>query len=292
MNSAQQPLVFTCGEERLTGVVSRPERPRPRGVLMVVGGPQYRVGSHRQFALLANHLAGQGVAVLRFDYGGMGDSTGELKNFEQVEPDLRAAIDAFFGAVAELRDVVIWGLCDAASAALFYAHQDARVSGVVLLNPWVRTAQGQAQTYLRHYYLGRLADPALWRRIARGDFDLRGSFASLAHNVRRALGATAGAPNDAGDGVKQAASGPARPLPERMADGFARFNGRVLLILSGNDLTAKEFQDVAAASQQWRRLLALPRVTQHVLDGATHTFSRREWRDQVAAWTAAWVLSW
>jgi hypothetical protein len=96
MNVAQQASTFACEGEWLVGIVSRPPQPRPRGVLIVVGGPQYRVGSHRQFALLANRLAGQGTPVMRFDYRGMGDSSGESRDFEQVSPDLRAAVDAFF----------------------------------------------------------------------------------------------------------------------------------------------------------------------------------------------------
>lgn len=292
MNFLQQPLAFSCETDWLMAIVSRPQKPRARGVLIVVGGPQYRVGSHRQFALLATHLAEQGTPVMRFDYRGMGDSTGDARDFEQVTPDLRAAVDAFFGAVEELRDVVIWGLCDAASAALFYAHQDARVSGLVLLNPWVRTAQGQAQTYLRHYYLKRLVDPVLWRKIAHGVFDLRGSVVSLVQNMRAALGATAD--TAAVEVVKEArAEGdPTQPLPGRMAAGLARFSGRVLLILSGNDLTAREFVDVSSASRRWRKLLAAPRVTRRDLPEATHTFSRREWRNQVAAWTIQWLHAW
>jgi hypothetical protein len=77
-----------------------------------------------------------------------------------------------------------------------------------------------------------------------------------------------------------------------MAEGFARFKGQVLVILSGNDLTASEFSGVAASSKRWRRLLRAPRVVQHRLAGASHTFSRREWRDQVSSWTSAWVRSW
>ncbi len=293
MNFLQTALTFPCEGEWLVAIVSRPEHARPRGVLIVVGGPQYRVGSHRQFGLLANDLAGQGTPVMRFDYRGMGDSSGEAQDFEQVTPDLRAAVDAFFGAVGELRDIAIWGLCDAASAAMFYAHQDPRVSGVVLLNPWVRTAEGEARAYLRHYYLQRLLSPAPWRKLLRGEFDWKGSLKSLAGNFRQAVGS--GAANPPPD---SASPGPtsrpvaARALPERMAEGFARFDGRVLLILSGNDLTAQEFIDVSTASKQWRRLLALPRVTRYMLTDATHTFSRRDWREQVAAWTAAWVRSW
>src|ERR1700686_2655578 len=106
MNYIQQPLIFGCDKEWLVAILSRPEQPRPRGVLIVVGGPQYRVGSHRQFALLANHLAQQGTPVMRFDYRGMGDSSGDRKDFEQVTQDLRAAVDTFFGAVEEMHDVV------------------------------------------------------------------------------------------------------------------------------------------------------------------------------------------
>jgi len=47
------------------------------GVLIVVGGPQYRVGSHRQFVMLARFLADHGVPCMRFDYRGMGDVSGE-----------------------------------------------------------------------------------------------------------------------------------------------------------------------------------------------------------------------
>ena len=290
MNFAQQPLTFACEHEWLVGVVSRPAQPSPRGVLIVVGGPQYRVGSHRQFALLANQLASDGTPAMRFDYRGMGDSTGDARDFEHVAPDLRAATDAFFAAVGELRDIVIWGLCDAASAALFYAHRDPRVSGLALLNPWVRTVGGEAKAYLRHYYLQRLLSPEPWRKLVRGEIDFRGSLKSLAGNLRNALGV--GQPGTRP--TTEAAPAPLsdKPLPERMADGLVRFDGPVLLLLSGNDLTAREFIDVSGTSKRWRGLLAAPRITRHLLDGATHTFSRRDWRDQVARWTAAWVRSW
>jgi len=52
------------------------------GVLIVVGGPQYRVGSHRQFLLLSRRLAAEGHPVMRFDYRGMGDASGAMRGFE------------------------------------------------------------------------------------------------------------------------------------------------------------------------------------------------------------------
>jgi hypothetical protein len=71
-----------------------------------------------------------------------------------------------------------------------------------------------------------------------------------------------------------------------------RFNGHVLLILSGDDLTAAEFQQVVQASRQWRALLRATRVTRHDLLEASHTFSRAVWRKQVERWTQEWLRAW
>src|SRR5690625_2926143 len=137
----EMPLTFDCLGDRLVGILHRGSEQATRGVLVVVGGPQYRVGSHRQFVLFASRLAEAGVPVLRFDYRGMGDSEGDSRTFEHIAADIRAALDIFLKAAPGLREVVIWGLCDAASAACFYAPSDLRVTGLVLLNPWVRTEQ-------------------------------------------------------------------------------------------------------------------------------------------------------
>ncbi len=197
----ESALTFACEGEALFGVLSLPQAaPQPRGVLIVVGGPQYRVGSHRQFALLARSLAAQGIAALRFDYRGMGDSEGAIRDFEAVDADLRSAVDSFMAAVPDLREVVIWGLCDAASAAMFYAGKDSRVTGLVLLNPWARTTGGAAKATLKHYYRQRLLDPALWRKIASGNFEYRKAATSFVRLVGKAFGkpqAAAQTPADA-----------------------------------------------------------------------------------------------
>lgn len=72
MNVQEHALAFACNDSWLYGILSIPENTSSRGVLVVVGGPQYRAGSHRQFTLLARDLAAYGVPVLRFDCRGMG----------------------------------------------------------------------------------------------------------------------------------------------------------------------------------------------------------------------------
>lgn len=290
MTSYQERAVaFECGGNTLIGILSQPDAPARRGVLIVVGGPQYRAGSHRQFTLLARALAANGVPALRFDYGGMGDSEGAPKTFEAVQKDIRRAVDLMVAESAGLKEVVVWGLCDAASAALFYGHTDARIAGLVLVNPWVRTAEGLAQAQLQHYYGARLRDPELWRKIGRGEFNFKSAAAALARTAGKALAAKLG--TDRARPRERPGCGIA-PLPERMRDGLARFRGRVMLILSGDDLTAREFETLVNSSKDWRALLSGPQVTRRDLPQANHTFSRRDWRDQVAGWTTGWVKSW
>lgn len=268
---------FDCDGDALYGVASVPLEPATRGVIIVVGGPQYRAGSHRQFTLLARALADQGIAALRFDVRGMGDSTGTARLFDDIGADLQAATDAFIVQVPVLREVVLWGLCDGASAAALYAHQDRRITGLALLNPWVRTEAGAAAATIRHYYRARLFDKTFWQKLAAGKFD-----ASAAARSAISLAKSALAP--------KSAAGPV--LPEQVYQGLAAFNGQLLVMLSGADLTAQEFADTSAGTEGWRRLMAQTRVTRHTLPGADHTCSRRDWQDQVAAWTADWLRAW
>src|SRR5688572_13881859 len=99
LNSVEAAAQFACAGDWLMGLVHLPPHPRERGVVVITGGPQYRVGSHRQFTLLARKLAAQNFPVLRFDYRGMGDSEGEPRSFEHMNADIRAAVDVLFAQV-------------------------------------------------------------------------------------------------------------------------------------------------------------------------------------------------
>lgn len=287
----EHAMIFDIGGESALGIVHGGKPDARLGVVVVVGGPQYRVGSHRQFVLLARHLADQGIPVLRFDYRGMGDASGAQRDFEYVGSDIAAAIDAFARHNPHLREFVLWGLCDAASAALQYAWRDPRVVGLALANPWVRTQEGLAKAYLKHYYLKRLVSRDFWVRLLGGRLNPISSLKSILGMLGKAANKAAPSQTTVSRSftTTPGALAAGEPLPVRMAAGWRRFGGPILVVLSGDDLTAAEFRDTVARSDAWKGLLTQSRVTLRELPDATHTFSRREWRDQVSRWTVEWL---
>lgn len=273
-------LTFDCDGDTLAGVLHEPEREaRDVGVLIIVGGPQYRVGSHRQFVLMGRDLCAAGYPVLRFDYRGMGDSSGGARSFESVDHDICKAIDTLFREQPHLRSAVIFGLCDAASAALMYGvRHDVRVLGMILANPWVRTETGQAKAYVRHYYGRRLLQRAFWAKVLTGEFDVANSLRSLRSLVSRAIGVN----------WDMTVSG-SQHFTQRMLAGMQQFRGRVLLLLSGRDLTAREFDDFSRRSPEWARELRSGRVTRRELLDTDHTFSSAKSLRETSGIAVGWL---
>ena len=276
----EEVLTMSCHGERLLGILARPLRPAATdlAVLVVVGGPQYRVGSHRQFTLLARRLAAAGLPVLRFDCRGMGDSEGAMRNFEGFEDDIAVALDALAAACPSAKRLAVWGLCDAASAALMFCAKDARVAGMVLANPWVRSEATLAQTHLKHYYPGRVLQRDFWLKVLSGRFDWRRAFGSLLGAVHARL--------------QRISAGPQTlSFQQRMAAGWRAYRGRILLVIAGEDLTAKEFLESARQDPIWLGLLAQPKVERFDLPEANHTFSSAAWRAAVEHRTLSWLLA-
>jgi len=276
----ERGLVFECGENRLVGVAALLRQHSGTGVIILVGGPQYRVGSHRQFTLLARDLAGAGIPSLRFDYTGMGDSEGERCDFSATDADIAAALEAFHAAQAGLERVVLWGLCDAASAAMMFAHRHARIAGLVLLNPWVHGADYSPQVKLSHYYRPYLTARDNWRRLFSGKIDLLPAAREFASSSLRTVAGWFGIARE-----KEAR----HTSVQDMLDGFRRFTHNSLIVLSENDMTAREFSALVAADKSWGRAVAGPGVTTHTVADADHTFSCRAWQQEVSRLTIDWV---
>lgn len=297
MSYTESPVVFECDGDRLIGILAMPLKlqseareclhPCSKGVLILVGGPQYRAGSHRQFTLLARDLANQGITSLRFDYRGMGDSEGASRAFNTVDMDIAAAIDAFFQYVPTLGSVVIWGLCDAASAALMYAHKDLRVTGLILLNPWVHTEDAEARVRLKHYYLKRFIEPSFWFKLLSNEFNFYesfgGFFKSLHAEFFLKLKLKKSNLIDRNQSVDEF-------FISRMLLGIKSFRHEMLFILSENDLTAQEFILLVKKNKEWGRVYWKSSCFERVISDASHTFSSASLRRRVFLLTSQFVM--
>lgn len=261
----EQVLTFSVDQHELMAILHSGSGQNTTGVVIVVGGPQYRIGSHRQFVQLSRALANQGIASLRFDYSGMGDSGGNKKEFTDINNDIKEAINAFMSSQPVIKKVVIWGLCDAASAALMYAHQDERVAGLVILNPWLRSEKAMGKAMVKYYYLKRILSKGFWKKLLAGKVNI----AVSARDVKGFVKDSVGSEQHDNEGYQFL-----------MSSGLQAFDGNVCLILSGEDLTAREFDQQTKSSEEWCKLRCDDNEIHH-LESADHTFSSVMYKKQV-----------
>jgi len=289
---SEKAISFDCHGTPLIGILHKPEKAARRGILFVVGGgPQYRAGGHRQLTLWARRLCNEGFPVFRFDYRGMGDSHGEFRGFLDVDDDISVAIDQFVAEMPELDEIVLWGECDASTAIIFYAYRDPRVKGVVLLNPWVRTETGNAKTILRFYYLERIMQPSFWKKLFSGRFNPVTSIKSAINLIQKARASTSEPTIEQTDGLTEAIPR-SLPLTESLLLGMSRFEGPVMLVLSGRDFIAREFEELISNSPAWQEQFKQKIITRYDIAEADHTFSSAEQRTQVVDLGLNWLRGW
>ena len=269
------PVVFTCHDAPLIGVIHCPERAVRRGLLVIVaGGPQYRAGCCRQLVHLARRLSVQGIPVMRFDYRGMGDSGGDFQGFTRIEDELRAALQVFREHVRGLDEFVLWGGCDAASACMIHGWRFPEVTGLILANPYVHSEETADKVAVKHYYWRRLRERSFWLKVFSFRFNPLPALAVVGRVLRPSR--KSGRPTEQSDALVE------RPFQERMRVGIEQFRGRVLLLMSGKSLDSKEFDELLNADPAWRAAMQRPAcLERHDFPDADQAFSTIDARERM-----------
>lgn len=219
----------------------------PVGLLMVTGGSQTRIGSHRMYERLAGALAREGIPVLRFDRRGVGDSEGEDPGFRGSGPEIGVAADALRSAAGVAR-VVGFGLCDGATALALHGAA-AGLHGVILVNPWLTeaVADSPAPAAIRRHYRDRLLSREGWKKLVTGSIS----------------------PGKLLAGLRKSAQGERSALASEVAAALRSSGLRAELVLADADATA-----VAAAHElkhkQFKGLIAQTQT----ISSNSHTFAR------------------
>jgi exosortase A-associated hydrolase 1 len=221
------------------------------GLLIVTGGTQTRIGSHRLFERLALALAREGWPCFRFDRRGVGDSEGDDPDFRGSGPDLAAAAAAFRREQPQLTRLIGFGLCDGASA-LALDGRAAGLDGHILVNPWFVEAEAgePAAAAIKARYKEQLLSLDGWKRLLSGSISYR--------KVLKGLG--------------RIMSSKPSTLASEIAESLGKAGRPAQLILATRDATA------IAAEAEWSsptfRKLRDSNPAPVRIDSDAHTFSR------------------
>jgi len=250
--SSRLHLTFNCEGSTLAATLDT--APLTTGLLLVSGGNEIRSGAFRGQTQLARSIAKRGFPVFRYDRRGIGDSEGDNLGFEDSEPDIRAALEAFRAIAPQVNRVIGLGNCDAASSLMLAGG--AGCDGLILSNPWTiedDTDSAPPPQDIRARYAEKLRNPREVARLLRGGVNLR----KLGGGMMRAM----------------RPAPPPSNLATRMHKGLKRFDGPVHILLAGADRTAKVFDAAWPADDQ--------RISRCA--GASHAFvetTSREWLEE------------
>lgn len=234
-------LTFECSGDTLAA--SMDEAPGRTGLLIVTGGNETRAGAYSGHAQMAERIAAAGHPVFRFDRAGVGDSTGENRQFRESGNDIAGSLAAFRSECENLDRVVGFGNCDGASALMLSAGQG--FDALVLANPWTIEQDDGAPPpeAIRSRYAQKLKSPRELLRLISGGV-------SLTKLAKGLVSATRPSP-------------PPTTLAQEIKAGLTEFRGPSRILLAANDRTAQAFEAA------WDR--SDPRISR--CENAGHSFA-------------------
>lgn len=305
MARTREAIVFPNRDGlKLFGILHRPTGVPERevGIIFLSPGVKSRVAPHRLYVKMTESLLRQGYPVLRFDFFGLGDSEGELPEKELVDlyatvqdgryiDDTLCAMDWMEERLG-LRKFVLAGLCGGALTGLFAAAKDRRAQGVLGLGLPValdgRTAdaselmtEGQLRV-IGHTYLQKLFRLDAWIRFLTFKTDYRMLWRAVSRRIR-------------GPSVLQkpaATITPGSNLNPMFTAAFSEFlsnDGALMLVFSGADRLAWEFEEKFARPHAKRIQSLRDRCEVHTVHNANHILSSPEWRREAQGVADAWL---
>ena len=251
----ERQIVFENEGQKLYGMLHLPDGiERAPTVAIFHGFTGTKIEPHRIFVKMARELMAHGIAALRFDFRGSGESEGDFVDMT-VEGEISDALKSldFLQAQPELdpHRIGVLGLSLGGLVAACVAGRDARVKSLAL---WAALGLVEEVTLLDEEY----RQTAQQQLAERGFIDREGNLMGAAFI----------------EGLTQM-----RPLEE-----VARYRGPALIIHGTRDEVVDPKN--APAYQE-----AIPGRTElHIVEGADHTFNSHEWEREVIEVTRDWFL--
>jgi Alpha/beta hydrolase family len=257
----------------LVGTLCLPATGRisPLGQILFNAGILHRVGPHRLNVKLARRLAARGVASLRFDLSGLGDSArpGAENSFEkQAVIDIQAAMDELTRASGASRFALL-GFCSGALHSCAVAAVDARVAGIVLYD-----GQAFATTQSRLRRMRLMLQRHGWAQ-------------TVGRRLKRMLGRNNSAPNATPPAASTAHEPTLTEYAQQLNDLLTR-GTRVAVAFSGESL---EYNHRTQFANAMRGLLPVEKIDLAYWPNLDHTVMLLSMQTQFLDWLEHWAMS-
>ena len=286
----------------LFGVLCKPDARHPQSlgptVLFLNTGHHHRIGFGRMAVRMARRLAAEGIASLRFDAAGLGDSDTMPGRPEGVIYSTKTCADVS-AAISMLetrghRNPIVFGHCSGAHLAFHSTLLDKRIVAQVLTNLqvfiWgendtletvIRTSRRTGREIVADVWRA-VRQPAAWRRLVRGekrDRELARALLNRAGRVARDNVAKVG-------GRLFGTHVSVSPVEGWLRAIDARGTRTLLLYSAGDDGLVERDQHLGEGG---RALTSMSTVRTQILAGADHLLSTRELQERVAAILSGFV---
>jgi pimeloyl-ACP methyl ester carboxylesterase len=291
---------------RLFGIMHAPQGRtiRDTAILLLSPGVKMRVGPQCLYRRMTDLFVRLGYPVFRFDFYGLGDSEGDLKetlladvyNHIEVGRFVDDTIDAVDWVQREhgISRVVVSGLCGGAITGLLAGHKDPRIAGLLALGitPVLASRAADPATYMtvgqlnrvRSGYIRKLLDPKSWLRILtlQSDFTLIWKSLTVAFKGKKK-------PVAPQEGTAAAEKDNANPLFPPAFFNMLSTGRPMLLVFSGADRLYWEFEEKFVARYEARLKDAGRGYQLHVVANANHVFSFKEWQEEMLGVSERWL---
>jgi uncharacterized protein len=308
-------VTFNSGEgHTLFGTLHSPARPREELPVIVLLSPgvKMRVGPGRLYVPLTDALVEMGYRVFRFDFYGLGDSSGELQEtmladvYNNIEvgryvTDTRSAMQ-WLRQNTPAKKFILGGLCGGAITALLAAEREPDVEGLLSLGMTVTLASNAATPakYLtrsqldsrRQGYYRRLLQPKSWLRL----LTFQSEYGVIWRSMKRLIikekpAAQAQAAQAAPVAATAEQRGNANPLFPPAFFAFLKRGGRALMLFSEKDRLQSEYEEKFAAPFAEQLKPYSPQLQQHIVAEANHVLSFTPWQKEMVAVSRGWLQS-
>jgi len=273
----ETPITIAQPFGELFGILAEPTSSPPAGpcLVMLNAGAIRRVGPNRMWVEFSRHWAAKGIATLRLDLEGIGDSDGDAARITRLYPSVMytdARIGQAIAAVDTLEQrglgnrFVLSGLCSGGYWSFHAADRDERVSAALLLNPrmlfWDRLIETERANRRR------VLRTSAWPRVLRGEVPLTRAISLAGHALvtmpRQML---------AGKRARPARSAAIDGALDRLRDT----DKNIQFFFSGDEPLREELE----IEERLSHLEPWPNVRVHYLPGSVHTL--RPFVTQVSA---------